>query len=280
MHTMQYEPKLGDSPGRVQLFPIFPSVRLYTVSLRELVELSSGAWGISAYLPLETVHIWKIKVESEVDSVELQRPLSKDERKRVSRMATPLLGRLFMASRTSLRCLLSLYTGDEPGELRFSYNKSGKPEFKAGLVHFNISHSRDLALMAFSRSSELGVDLEKIKPVPEAREIARSCFSRLEARWIAKAEGEECWKRFLRCWVIREACVKALGVGLSLPLNSFGVCLPEMGMKNQSVSSYGCPFVLSVGVIGQLLVHEFVPEDGYLGALAVLYDDPAFSFSC
>ncbi|GKT33861.1 4'-phosphopantetheinyl transferase superfamily protein, partial [Aduncisulcus paluster] len=110
-----------------------------------------------------------------------------------------------MSFRIFLRCLLSLYIGSGPQEVCFSYNDYGKPELGSENVFFNISHSGDLAVAAFSGCNELGVDIERVKPVPEAVEITRNSFSHIETCWISAVDGPELVKRFLRCWVIREA---------------------------------------------------------------------------
>lgn len=262
--------------GGLQEFPViplFPTIKLRSVFSRELADFFSSARSIDFYLSREDVHFWIIMIDNgEVPTGQLAL-LSEDEEKRASMMATPLLKSCFISSRCCLRCLLSLYIGTEPRGINLTYNNFGKPGLDSGKVYFNLSHSGDLAVVAFSGCNELGVDIERVKPISEALEIARNYFSRIETSWISAVAGLERWKRFLRCWVIREACVKAIGTGLSIPLNSFEVRLPEMTGNNQSESFYGQPFVVSVGSKHRLLVREFLLEEDYLGALAVLHKE-------
>ncbi len=250
--------------------PSLPSVVLHSVSVLELLEAVSNPEGVGAFLQPEAIHVWTIRNESSATSAEVAELLSADEKKRSLRMVAPNLKQRFSAFRASLRCLLALYTGENPQQLVFSYNSAGKPRLDDRSLNFNISHSDELAVATVSRTFELGVDVERLKPIPEALEIAESYFSGLEAQWIAEAEGDERSKRFLRCWVIREACVKALGVGLSLPLKSFEVCLPEMLSRSRLKNMDARPLLLRDGRVDNLLVREFMPEDGFLGALAVL----------
>ena len=277
---MQYKAELGGESGAASVPSQFPNMRLKSVTYEDLDVFSASTRSGEFCLAGENIHIWKIRNERRgIPSGHLAL-LSEDEKTRASLMANTFLKSRFLSFRIFLRCLLSLYIGSGPQEVCFSYNEYGKPMLGGGDVLFNISHSGDLAVAAFSGRNELGVDVERIKPIPEAVEIARNFFSRIETRWIGAVNGMERWKRFLRCWVIREACVKAIGTGLSMPLNSFEVCLPEMTGINQPESFYGRPFAVSLGTGHRLLVREFIPDDSYLGALAVLHKQPDFFLSC
>ncbi|WP_320008056.1 4'-phosphopantetheinyl transferase superfamily protein [Maridesulfovibrio sp.] len=277
VYVMQYKTKLGGESGAVSVPSPFPELRLKSVAYEDLSVFLASARRADFCLSEKIVHIWKIRNEGLRFPAGQLALLSEDERGRASLMANTLLKSRFLTFHVFLRCMLSMYIGSGPQGVCFSYNDYGKPELGSENIFFNLSHSGDLAVAAFSGCNELGVDIERVKPVPEAVEIARNFFSRIETRWIGAVNGMERWKRFLRCWVIREACVKAIGTGLSMPLNSFEVCLPEMTGINQPESFYGRPFVVSLGTAHRLSVREFIPDDSCLGALAVLHKHPDFS---
>ena len=90
-----------------------------------------------------------------------------------------------------------------------------------GSLHFNLAHSDSLALLAVRQDAPVGVDVEPVRPLPEAMLIACRWFSAPEIRWIAASDDRD--RAFLRCWVCREAFLKATGEGLGRPLDSFAL---------------------------------------------------------
>lgn len=133
--------------------------------------------------------------------------LSKAERLRMEQF-DPTLASLFAAARVFLRQGLSLATNISPQDISFLYGENGKPFIDGNPVHFNLAHSRDFAVLAISKTHRVGVDIEIKHPVPEWRDISRN--------WH---EGDKfCIQNqddFLRFWVIREAILKAFGIGLA-----------------------------------------------------------------
>lgn len=138
--------------------------------------------------------------------------LAKDERERAQRFHFPRDRRRFVVGRAVLRTLLSEYTGVPAADLRFAYGPCGKPALSADQNHrgiyFNASGSDDHALYAFTCCGELGVDVERVRPVPEWREIAR----------MASLPGVERPSDFFPAWTRYEARIKATGLGLGQPL--------------------------------------------------------------
>jgi 4'-phosphopantetheinyl transferase len=109
-------------------------------------------------------------------------------------------------------------------------------------VQFNMSHSDILALYAFTLDSEVGVDLEKIQAVPDAEQIAKHYFSSEECADFVSVAEEQRLEAFLRCWTRKEAYLKAVGHGLSVPLKSFRVSLrAEATPELLSVNGYSKP---------------------------------------
>jgi len=168
----------------------------------------------SLELAEEEVQVWvaSLKVSDDRYS-ELEETLCPDERDRAGTLA-PLLARRFVVARGMLRGLLSGFTGASPGKLRFRYGSSGKPSLADHGLHFNISHSAELGLFAFSPDRSVGVDVENERPVRRLLDVAQRFLSDEEVRSLAATAPEKRDARFLKSWVIREARLKADGKGI------------------------------------------------------------------
>ena len=150
--------------------------------------------------------------------------LTSEERERAARYRIERPRNDFVLTRGTLRSLLARYIGVTPQELSFRYTEHGKPLLD-GLsdLRFNVSHTEGLALIAFVRAREIGVDVEKISATPDVRELAERFFSIQERHSLERLSGDELQSAFFRCWTRKEAYVKARGEGLSLPLHQFDV---------------------------------------------------------
>src|SRR5207245_9098248 len=128
----------------------------------------------------------------------------------------------YIAVRELLRSILCKYLAKEPGQLRFSYNPYGKPELASpadsGALRFNLAHSRGLALYAFTRRRQIGIDVEMIRPDFATEEIAARFFSPAEIAVLRSLPRELQPLAFFSCCTRQEAFIKARGMGLSLPL--------------------------------------------------------------
>lgn len=133
----------------------------------------------------------------------------------------------FAFAHANMRRILGAYLGREPERILFGANSFGKPELVTEAhtlpVRFNLSHSRNLALLALSIDTEVGIDIEDLAPIEP--EVAESHFSLTELAALSSLEGEAWLQGFYHCWTRKEAILKAEGVGLSLPLNAFDVSL-------------------------------------------------------
>ena len=124
------------------------------------------------------VQVFRASLDSpSVPAPELLPLLSEVERVRARRFCFEHDRDRFVAGRGTLRLLLGAYLAEEPERLVFAYGPRGKPSLKdAADVRFNVSHSAGLALLAFAWGVDVGVDLERERPVPEAAEIAARLF--------------------------------------------------------------------------------------------------------
>jgi 4'-phosphopantetheinyl transferase len=153
--------------------------------------------------------------------------LSAGERNHATMFRSHYARSTFQIARATLRLHLARYTGAAPHELLIDVGERGKP-FLAGQdahapLRFNVSHSHGLALMCFSRSHEIGIDIEKIRLLPDARLIAEQHFAPTELKSVIAREEEGASRCFLACWTRKEALVKGLGHGLHMPLRTFDV---------------------------------------------------------
>lgn len=146
----------------------------------------------------------------------MQASLSSFEAQRAKRFRFERHRRRFIVTRGRLRQQLGARLGVRPEAVEFAYGANGKPCLKHNGWHFNVSHCDDVALFAFSRTSEVGVDVEAIRPIREADAIAAQFFSPSERLACARHKP----LGFLRCWTRKEALAKAFGVGFSIPVET------------------------------------------------------------
>jgi 4'-phosphopantetheinyl transferase len=181
-------------------------------------------------LPDDEVHLWRVDLDA-IRSEESRwlKVLSDDEAKRGARFHFPVDRQRFVASRAFLRKILAGYLDADPSDLTFTYSKKEKPSlgpaFSNSGLTFNLSHSGGIALCAFSRCREVGVDVEQIRRDFDVEGIARRFFSPHEQNELAQFPTAERVEAFFRCWTRKEAYIKATGDGLSLPLAQFDVSL-------------------------------------------------------
>ena len=177
-------------------------------------------------LSVDDVHLWRIQLDpAPPEFHELEETLSEGERLRASNFATAELGRRWTAARGALRTILSLYMCVQPRSLLFATDAYGKPRIiGAGQpLFFNLSHTGRLAIVAIAAEEFIGVDAEMIRPDIEWEALARRVFTDAEVRSIASLPSECRIPAYFSCWTRKEAYLKALGVGLSAPLNNFQV---------------------------------------------------------
>jgi 4'-phosphopantetheinyl transferase len=182
-------------------------------------------------MALASLNIWCVglDVRPEVEAA-LRAELSADEAARFERLASPVACRRHAVARGTLRALLGSFTGQPPRSVAIETGPSGKPRLAdADGLHFNVSHSGDLALICVSGRGPVGVDVESVRPVPSAGAIARRRFAPVEARFVEEGDPAEADRRFLLCWTRKEAVVKAIGTGLGVDLRGFTVPLTDSG---------------------------------------------------
>lgn len=180
------------------------------------------------------VHVWVADLDAPASALAAYRSLlAADERARAERLRFEHLRVRFVTGRAILRQLLGHYLQLAPEQLRFQYGSYGKPELAASTSAisaappfvFNLAHSHNLAVYALARASRIGVDVEQMRAVHERDEIVERFFSPHERRTMAALPAAQRDEAFFLCWTRKEAYLKALGDGLTHPLDQFSVSL-------------------------------------------------------
>lgn len=201
---------------------------------------------------------------------ECSRVLTADELARSERFVNESLRCRWSMARAGLRKVLGEYCGTAAENLRFATGPNGKPFFAdtRSDVHFNLSHSANLALVAVTGAGALGVDLEYQRPIPDWRRVARRFFSSRENEQLASLEECDRVGAFYRCWTRKEALIKATGEGLSARLDDFDVTL----MPHDSAKVLHDRRGDNVRP-GNWFLHHLDPDDKFVAAVAIRSTD-------
>jgi 4'-phosphopantetheinyl transferase len=173
------------------------------------------------------VHVWYVPLEEANDPALLGRYhqiLSPEERGRMARYVQAKDRHQFIVARGLLRTTLSRYADVTPTDWQFLCNRYGKPEIfepahHAGL-RFNLSHTHGLVTCAVNRHHDVGIDVERTDR-PTTLDIARRFFSPVEASHLERLPCEHQQRVFFDYWTLKEAYIKARGMGMQLPLDEF-----------------------------------------------------------
>ena len=214
------------------------------------------------------VHVWLTKLNSLTrHAQQMAQCLNEDESVRAQRFHFEQDKARFIVCRGALRTIIGCYLHIEPSGVRFSYGPHGKPYLEETVgdstFRFNLGHSNDIALCAFTRCREIGVDIEYIRDLPDADQIAYRFFSADEIATLHALPASQRRQAFFNCWTRKEAYIKATGKGLSQPLDQFEVSLaPTEPASLRSVK--GAPEEAS-----RWSLKALTPASGYAAALAV-----------
>lgn len=173
------------------------------------------------------IEVWPIRLRASGAAIRCLRSLlSADEAQRADRFLHAPSAAAFTVSRAALRLLCGRYLGRTPDRIRFGSGPQGKPHLREGLgLTFNLSHSGDLGLFAFTSGCEIGIDVEGLRPLDDAVQISEDFFADEEREALTTLPADCRAEGFLTCWTRKEAFLKATGDGLILPLDAFAVTL-------------------------------------------------------
>ncbi|GAA4352179.1 hypothetical protein GCM10023165_41040 [Variovorax defluvii] len=166
--------------------------------------------------------LWQVDLDA-TPAPQAVASLSESEWERARRFVFKRDRSRYIAAHAALREILGSQCGIPASMLEFQLGPFGKPVLAEGRLHFNLSHSQSLALIAVCEHTEVGVDVELLRPMPDAEALAETYFSPAERRALAALPPEAREHAFLCCWTRKEACLKATGMGLSVDTRSFEV---------------------------------------------------------
>lgn len=185
------------------------------------------------------IHVWRVRLNRGKAS-----PPTAEEAARAARFRTPVLRRRYLRAHAALRAILGTVT-DAP--LKFALHENGKPYLaSAPSIRFNLSHSRGMALVAVVRDVEVGVDIERVRPLPMYAAIAQRYFP---ADYTAPTGVRD----FFRHWTRFEALLKAHGSGL------YGAGVTPAGEWTVTGIDAGPKFTAALAVEGPLptmIIHD------------------------
>jgi 4'-phosphopantetheinyl transferase len=181
-------------------------------------------------LSADEIHVWRVSLDMSPGTIErLSHLLAPDERAKAERYRFARDRNRFIIGRGTLRILLGHYLTCEPQQVSFRYSSYGKPSLDAALaasgLQFNLSHSHQLALMAFTYARNIGIDIEYMRSNVEFEQLAEHFFAPDECAVLLALPLALRQQAFYNCWTRKEAYIKARGEGLSIPLDSFDVSL-------------------------------------------------------
>src|ERR1700674_1664611 len=158
------------------------------------------------------VHVWSLRTTEVSNAVvsKFELFLTPDERIRAERFRFENLRHSFVLTRGALRVLLGRYLQIPPARIQIAYSSKGKPS---------------LAVFGFAAGCEIGIDVEEIRPLADMLDIAQRFFCPAETAELISLPANQRERAFFHCWTRKEAYIKALGEGLSVPLDDFQVTL-------------------------------------------------------
>ncbi len=174
------------------------------------------------------IHLWLVEDQLISDKSLLEKYqtlLNAEEQKRFDRKIFPKHQKQFLVSRALLRSVLGGYLQQAPEDIVFARNAYGKPRIasfeKPVPISFNLSHTNGLTVLAVTLEHELGVDVESLTRKVDILKLAERYFSQQEFHELAALDVKEFNQHFFNLWTLKEAYIKACGMGLAIPLKDF-----------------------------------------------------------
>ncbi len=207
------------------------------------------------------VELWQVDLEAPL-AAGAASMLSPDEQARASRFKFERDRDRFVAAHLALRQVLALHVGVAMQRLEFNTGAWGKPALADHpALPFNLSHSGGIALIAVGTANPIGVDVELERPIPDWDALASDYFAPAERTALAALRANARDRAFLTCWTRKEACLKAIGLGLNVAPRSV-----EVGIW---------PIAASVRVptpdgTAQIAINPIAPSDAIAAAIGSL----------
>lgn len=207
------------------------------------------------------LHLWQIfnDVTPELMS-DFKNTLSEKELAKVPFFEFEQVRDSYIVSQGALRVLLSGYLEIPPHLVHIGQRKKGKPySLDNPDLYFNMSNSGKFVAIVFSRDSEVGIDIEKIRPLPDMDEMIEKNFTLSEVKYILN-KPEEKSRRFFLLWTVKESYLKAIGEGMRLPPNHLEFSIENDRIRQLSVKGIFEP--------EDWHFNEFSTSAGYVGTVS------------
>jgi len=213
----------------------------------------------------DEVHVWRASLDAPQSRLQqLRECLTEDELSRANRFVFEKDRNHYVTARGQLRHILGAYLSQKPETLRFEYTSHGKPSLIGSQdLNFNLSHSGKLVLYAITRRRQLGIDIEWMRPDFSGIEIAEHYFSKNEVAVFRRLPENLRTDAFFTCWTRKEAYIKAIGEGLSCPLDTFDVAFAP-GEAPRLLTNRTKP-----DEVARWSMHDFTTDQGYKAALCI-----------
>ena len=220
------------------------------------------------------MEIWIVRLDVPPQSASgATKFLSPEERTRADAFRNEQAHRNYVISHAALRQILANHLKLNPAEIPFRTGTYGKPALAgsvAGRLEFNLTHSGSLALVALTTGAEVGVDVETVRPMPDALRIAERFFSAAESDALKELPVAEQAAAFLNLWTRKESLAKATGFGIANSLARFAV---TWGTQAAVTTIAG-----DTRQAAQWSLHSFQPAPGYVAAVAIHSPSAQFAF--
>lgn len=207
------------------------------------------------------IHLWTVSLDTSINQIEkLQSVLSPEEIKKTAYYKYEPLQHNYIVTQSVLRMLLSAYLDIRPVDVQMGVHKKGKPYLiNDPSLFFNISNSQGICVYAFSRDVEVGIDVEKIRDLPDLDQLIEKNLTPRERKYFRK-DPDKRLTRFFQFWTFKESFLKAIGEGMRLTPENLEFSLEDgtirLQFTNYGIDASGWQF------------KDFTREGNYTGALA------------
>lgn len=229
-------------------------------SLKEVIIQDQGGMEKFPQLQKGEIHLWTASLSPGMDKIErLRSVLSPEEVKRASYFKFVRQQQGYIISQAVLRILISAYLHIEPAEVIMVASKKGKPFLiNEPSLFFNISNSHEICVYAFSRDAEVGIDIEKIRELPDIDQLIEKNLTSREKAYFLKNPDHKL-SLFFQFWTFKESYLKAIGEGMRLTPENLEFSLNDGNIRLRSVT-YGFEAT-------DWQFRRFTREGNYTGAL-------------
>lgn len=212
------------------------------------------------------VHIWLIPFDKIINRISFfEDLLSQNELSRAGKFHFEMDRSKFIVGRGILRLILSKYSGILPSQIKFIYNEFEKPSLEKGqnsmFLEFNTSHSASFVIVGLTIIAKIGIDIEILDRKSDLLELAKRYFAEAEFINLISLPKDLMIEGFYNCWTRKEAFIKAIGNGLSHPLDTFEVTLtPDEETRFLKIAGEN---------VEEWSLINIEPHSEYVGAIAV-----------